>query len=273
MSTLSIDDSMMDKITDSPFTDDASTTDIVLFVPPPAIIVYLLKWTLRFMCLTVFFIAPWANYQLIKFFQQQPYYNQSSAKWYIILKAVYDIVYVIISTPIIFSLTFGIDIVHRNAFTCKFVTYIHYLSDDLISMMVALLCIDRMLRITCSYRFRTRCSLTISIIFLVILSIINGHHLLRLQHEFGFCHKTTLTIFSSEFDIFYSCVFTSIVWSFIFLTLINLIVAIHYYRANKKKIENQKIKIQAKKQEHASKPADDYGDRLGLIENSGKMNE
>ena len=147
---------------------------------------HVFKWVLRLVCIFIIFLAPWANYKLIELFQTRPFYRDSSAKWYLIFKAVLDTVYLLISVPVLFAVTFNIDIIHRNIFTCKLFTYAHYFSDDLISMMLTLLCLDRMLRITCRARLRTRVSLIVCIAVTVFFLLVNLHHLARLQHQNGF---------------------------------------------------------------------------------------
>ncbi|CAF4131305.1 unnamed protein product, partial [Rotaria magnacalcarata] len=142
-------------------------------------IFFLMKWALRLACISIFIVCPWANYQLIVLFRTRQYHKESSAKWYVIFKAIFDIGYMLVSVPIIFCLTFDIDVIHRNFLTCKLITYSHYLFDDLISMMLALLCIDRMMRITCSCRFRQRFALAVCIVTVVFLAIINIHHIIR----------------------------------------------------------------------------------------------
>ncbi|CAF0912793.1 unnamed protein product [Rotaria sordida] len=194
-------------------------------------------WILRLACASIAFLCPWANYKLIKLFQTRRFYKESSAKWYIIFKAVFDITYISITVPIIICLTYDIDLIHRNILTCKLITYAHYLCDDLISMLLTLLCFDRMLRITCGYHFRQRFSLTICIITTIFFTIIHIHHLIRLQHRNGFCHKIYLSIWNYDFDIYYSLVYTSITWSIIFISLINLTVSIYCDRVRRSELK------------------------------------
>lgn len=240
-----------------------------------SIIIFLSKWLLRLACIFVMFACPWANYKLIKFFQTRPFYKESSAKWYIIFKAVFDTLYMLISVPIIFCLTFHIDIIHKNFFTCKSITYVHYVSDDLISIMLAFLCIDRMIRITCGYRLRTRFSLTICVIALNFFLIINIHHIIRLQHRDGFCHKVYLGILEYDFDIYYSFIYTSVTWTIIFIASINLTVSVYCDRTR-----GMKLKKKQQKQEQEQKiskillnggdPIGGYSDRIELIHSTGK---
>jgi hypothetical protein len=204
-----------------------------------SVIVFLSKWFLRLACIFIIVVCPWANYKLIEFFRTRTFYKESSAKWYIMFKAVFDTVYMLISVPIIFCLTFNIDIIHRNIHTCQIITYLHYLSDDLISMMLALLCIDRMIRITFGHRLRKRFSLTLCIIATSFFVILNIHHILRLQHSDGFCHKIYFGIWDYDFDVYYSVIYTSITWIIIFIASINLSVSVYCDRARSNRLKQQ----------------------------------
>jgi len=197
------------------------------------------KWILRVFCIVIFILCPLTNYLLIKLFLTQPYYNQSSAKWYIIFKAVFDTLYAVISTPLIFFLTCGWDLIHRSYFSCITLTYIHYFSDDLISNMLALLCIDRMARIVCNYRIRERFSLTVCSIAVGLMLLVNIHHIVRLRHSDGICHKIYFSIGDYDFDIYYSFVYTLITWTIIFIASINLLVSICCDRVKRSKLKQQ----------------------------------
>jgi hypothetical protein len=241
--------------------------------------VFLSKWFLRLACIFIFIVCPWANYKLIEFFQKRLFYKESSAKWYIIFKGVFDTIYMLISVPIIFCLTFNIDIIHRSIFTCRSITYIHYLSDDLISMMLTLLCLDRMIRITFSYRLHKRFSLIICIIATIFFFILNIHHILRLQHSDGFCHKDYFSIWDYDFDIYYSVVYTSITWTIIFISSINLSVSVYCDRARSNKLKKQQ-QTQQQQQQTTNKFFSNGGnsmggdsDRLELIHSTGNQTD
>jgi hypothetical protein len=236
---------------------------------------FITKWLLRLSCISIIVICSWANYKLIEYFQRRSFYKESSAKWYIIFKAVFDTFYIVISIPIILFLTFNIDIIHKNFFTCRVMTYLHYLSDDLISMMLTLLCIDRMLRITCGLRLRTRFSLTVCIVTLSLFAIINIHHIVRLQHTNGFCHKTYNGMWDYQFDIYYSFIYTSITWTVIFIASINLTVSVYCDRTRRiqlKKQQEQQQKI-SKIFVNGGEPIGADSDRIELIHSTGKRFE
>ncbi|CAM4897720.1 unnamed protein product [Rotaria socialis] len=248
-------------------------------VIPSSWIFFLMKWALRLSCISIFIVCPWANYQLIVLFRTRRYHKESSAKWYVIFKAIFDIGYMLVSVPIIFCLTFDIDVIHRNFLTCKLITYSHYLFDDLISMMLALLCIDRMMRITCSCRFRQRFALTVCIVTVAFFAIINIHHIIRLQHRNGFCHKLYLSIWDYDFDIYYSLIYTSITWAIIFIASINLTVSVYCDRERRLKLLKQQ-KQQRQQQKYLSKillnttdsiPFDN--DRAELIDNTDDIED
>ncbi len=237
--------------------------------------IFLSKWFLRVTCVFVIFACPWVNYKLIQFFQTRPFYKESSAKWYIIFKAIFDTLYILISIPIILSLTFNVDIIHKNIFTCKSITYIHYLSDDLISILLALLCIDRMARITCGCRLRQRVSLIICIIAVNFFLIINIHHIIRLQHRDGFCHKVYLGIRDYDFDIYYSFIYTSITWIIIFIASINLTVSVYCDRSRRIQLQKQTQKQQQEQKIsqiflNGGEPIGGDSDRVELIRSTGK---
>jgi hypothetical protein len=272
-STFSWIDDYLDNLTSS---NDVPTypTDSDVSNRPGPFFSFSLKWLLRLACIVVIFVCPWANYKLIQLFQTRPFYKDSSAKWYIIFKAVFDTLYMLISVPIIFSLTFNIDIIHRNFLTCKSITYIHYLSDDLISIMLAFLCIDRMIRITCGYHLRTRFSLTICVTVLNFFLIVNIHHIIRLQHQNGFCHKIYLAVWDYDFDIYYSFIYTSMTWTIIFIASINLTVSVYCDRTRR-----MQLKKEQQKEEHEQKISQislnggdiigGYSDRMELIHSTG----
>jgi hypothetical protein len=240
-----------------------------------AVFIFLSKWFLRVTCVFVIFACPWVNYKLIQFFHTRPFYKESSAKWYIIFKAIFDTLYILISIPIILSLTFNVDIIHKNIFTCKSITYIHYLSDDLISILLALLCIDRMARITCGCRLRQRVSLIICIIAVNFFLIINIHHIIRLQHRDGFCHKVYLGIRDYDFDIYYSFIYTSITWIIIFIASINLTVSVYCDRSRRIQLQKQTQKQQQEQKIsqiflNGGEPIGGDSDRVELIRSTGK---
>ncbi|CAF3095014.1 unnamed protein product [Rotaria sp. Silwood2] len=253
--------------------DDASSSHIddhEISMRINSFVVFLSKWLLRLACISIALLCPWANYKLIKLFQTHRFHKESSAKWYITFKAVFDTAYMFVSVPIIFFLTYNIDIIHRNLLTCKLITYAHYLSDDLISMLLTLLCLDRMLRITCGYHLRQRFSLTICIITTVFFTIINIHHIIRLQHRDGYCHKTYLSIWDYDFDVYYSLVYTSVTWATIFISIINLTVSIYCDRI--KRLQLRKQKQQQEQQQKLSKiffngidSMEFYNDQVQLI--------
>ena len=244
-------------------------------------IIFLSKWFLRLACIFIFFICPWANYKLIKFFRLRPFYKESSAKWYIIFKAVFDTIYMLISVPIIFCLTFNIDIIHKSAFSCKSITYIHYLSDDLISIMLTLLCLDRMIRITFSYNLHKRFSLIVCITATFLFLIANIHHIIRLKHRDGFCHKDYMGIWDYDFDIYYSVIYTSITWTIIFIASINLSVSVYCDRARSNRLKKQQQQQSPSQQTSEQTPTGNKffpngrnsrgidGDRLELIHSTG----
>ena len=244
----------------------ANASLIQHFSGPKSWIVHLAEYFLRIACIILFFLCPWANSQLIQLFRTRSFYMESSAKWYVIFKAIFDTLFTMISIPVMFFLTFEIDFIHLNMFTCKFITYLHYTSDDLISILLTFLCIDRMIRITLGYRLRKRCSLTVCLILTVTFLNLNIHRLGHSEHIDGACHKVYTSIWDYNFDIYYSYIFIAITWLVILITSINVFVSVYCDRVRNKKIRQQQP-IQGKIEKNSSLQMD--SDRLGLIDSAG----
>lgn len=228
--------------------------------------VHLAEYFLRIACIILFFFSPWANFQLIQFFRNREFYKESSSKWYVIFKTVFDTIFTLISIPAMFFLTFGIDFIHVNMFTCKFITYLHYTSDDIISILLTFLCIDRMIRITLGYRLRKRCSLTVCIVLIATFLNLNIHRLGHSEHIDGACHKVYTSIWDYNFDIYYSYIFISVTWLVILITSINIFVSIYCDRVRNRKRKQQQP--EQRKIEQNSLTIND-SDRLGLIDSAG----
>ena len=259
---------------DDTITNRTSSSAIPVLYASKSWIVHLAEYFLRLVCIILFFLCPWANFQLIQFFRLRVFYKESSSKWYIIFKAVFDTVFSIISIPVIFFLTFNIDIIHHNTFTCKFVTYAHYTSDDLISILLTFLCIDRMIRITFGYHLRKRCSFTISIILITLFLNLNIHRLGRSEHIDGFCHKVYSSLWDYNFDIYYSYIFIAITWFVILIASINLFVSVYCDRVRNRKLRQQgqpSLALQENMKKISSNSIE--SDRLGLIDSTGKNDQ
>ena len=258
------------------FTNLSLLNSTSVSTPPSSTLVSILQWILRFSCILTIFLCPWANYKLIELFQTRRFYKESSAKWYVIFKAASDVFYIIVFLPVIFFLTINIDVIHKNFLTCKLMTYSIYLSDDLISMFLTLLCVDRMIRITCGYRLRHTISLTVCIVITVFLAIINIHHIVRLQHRNGFCHKVYVGIWDYNFDIYYSFIYTCITWTIIFVTSINLMVSLYCDRTRRTRSKQQQQQQQQQYERTMNKvlftggePIGSDNDQAQLIHNAG----
>ncbi|CAF1365216.1 unnamed protein product [Adineta steineri] len=274
-STTSLVEDALDNFTSFDISTYTNNNDAT--VRPSSTLLLLFKWFFRFTCVFIVILCPWANYKLIQIFQTHPFYKDSSSKWYITFKAIFDIIYTLISLPIIFCLTFSIDLIHKSLFTCKAITYLHFTADDLISVMLTFLCIDRMIRITCNYRLRERCSLVVCIILTILFLIINVHNVIRFQYQDGFCQKAYLSIGDYDFDIYYSLILTSVSWTIIFIASINLTVGIYCDRVRRIQLRQQQPLAPPHQQEQQQKPNNisflgyypkkSDNDRLGLIDN------
>ncbi|CAF3318897.1 unnamed protein product, partial [Rotaria sp. Silwood2] len=76
-------------------------------------------------------------------------------------------------------------------------------------------------------------------------------HIIRLQHRDGYCHKTSLSIWDYDFDVYYSLVYASVTWATIFISIINLTVSIYCDRI--KRLQLRKQKQQQEQQQKLSK--------------------
>jgi hypothetical protein len=132
-----------------------------------------------------------------------------------------------------------------------------------------------MARITCGCRLRQRVSLIICIIAVNFFLIINIHHIIRLQHRDGFCHKVYLGIRDYDFDIYYSFIYTSITWIIIFIASINLTVSVYCDRSRRIQLQKQTQKQQQEQKIsqiflNGGEPIGGDSDRVELIRSTGK---
>jgi hypothetical protein len=96
-----------------------------------------------------------------------------------------------------------------------------------------------MVRITFSYNLHKRFSLFVCIGATTLFLLLNIHHIIRLKHRDGFCHKDYLGIWDYDFDIYYSVIYTSITWTVIFIASVNLCVSVYCDRARSNRLKKQ----------------------------------
>ena len=135
----------------------------------------------RIVCPILFIFCPIANFVCINIFLS-PLYNRSSSKWYFIGIAIFDTIYVTVTAPLMFLLSFQIYIVNWNVLLCKSILFLNYLSCQISAGLLACLSIDRLIATSCSMIYRRRCSTNLSknvcLVIIAIFSIVNLHYLI-----------------------------------------------------------------------------------------------
>ncbi|CAF3068398.1 unnamed protein product [Rotaria socialis] len=138
-------------------------------------------WPLRIICPLLIVFCPIANWICIRVFQSR-IYSRSSSKWYFISIAIFDTIYVVVTAPLIFLLTFEIYILNWNILFCKLIVFLNYLSCQISAGLLACLSIDRLVATSCLSLYRYSCSANISkyvcIFVILTLSLINSHYLI-----------------------------------------------------------------------------------------------
>ena len=138
-------------------------------------------WPLRIVCPLLFILCPIANWICICIFQSRTY-SRSSSKWYFICIAIFDTVYVLVTAPLIFLLTFQIYILNWNILLCKSFVFLNYFSCQISAGLLACLSIDRLIATSCLLVYRYHCTTHVSkyVCFVVVLifSLVNSHYLI-----------------------------------------------------------------------------------------------
>ncbi|CAF2425572.1 unnamed protein product [Rotaria sp. Silwood2] len=138
-------------------------------------------WPLRIVCPLLIIFCPTANWICIYIFQSR-IYHRSSSKWYFIFIAIFDTIYVLVTAPLIFLITFEIYILNWNILLCKLIVFLNYLSCQISAGLLACLSIDRLVATSCLLLYRYHCTTSISkyvcLVVILILSIINSHYLI-----------------------------------------------------------------------------------------------
>lgn len=138
-------------------------------------------WPLRIVCPLLVIVSPLANWICICVFQSRVY-NRSSSKWYFIFIAIFDTIYVLVTAPLIFLITFQIYILNWNILFCKLIVFFNYLSCQISAGLLACLSIDRLIATSCISVYRYGCSTKVSkyvcLCVILTLSLINSHYLI-----------------------------------------------------------------------------------------------
>lgn len=138
-------------------------------------------WPLRFVCPILILFCPIANWTCISIFQSRSY-RHSSSRWYFIFIGIFDTIYVLVTAPLIFLLTFQIYILNWNIFLCKSIVFLNYFSCQISAGLLACLSMDRLIATSCLITYRHQCTTKISkyvcLVVLFLFSILNSHYLI-----------------------------------------------------------------------------------------------
>ena len=137
-------------------------------------------WALRIVCPLLILLSPIANGICICIFQSR-LYERSSSKWYFIGIAIFDTIYVLVTAPLMFLLSFKIYILNWNIVLCKSLYFLNYLSCQISAGLLACLSIDRLIATSFLLLYRHHCTTNISkyvcLGVVLVFSIVNSHYL------------------------------------------------------------------------------------------------
>ena len=137
-------------------------------------------WPLRIVCPLLIILSPIANGICICIFQSR-LYERSSSKWYFIGIAIFDTIYVLVTAPLMFLLSFKIYILNWNIVLCKSLFFLNYLSCQISAGLLACLSIDRLIATSFLLLYRHHCTTNISkyvcLVVVLVFSIVNSHYL------------------------------------------------------------------------------------------------
>lgn len=199
-------------------------------------------WPVRIVCPLLIILCPIANWICITIFQSR-IYNRSSSKWYFIFIAIFDTIYVLVTAPLIFLLTFEIYILNWNIFFCKIIVFFNYLACQISAGLLACLSIDRLLATSCLFLYRYNCTAHLSkyVCFCVIfmLSMINCHYLIgyRIDTQ-GFCSTRYYPWYAkiySHLNVVYLLSYSIIPFTIITICNIFIVISVCQNKSNMKK--------------------------------------
>ncbi|CAF0756013.1 unnamed protein product [Adineta steineri] len=199
-------------------------------------------WPIRIICPLLIILCPVANWICISTFQSR-IYSRSSSKWYFIFIAIFDTIYVLITAPLIFLITFEIYILNWNIILCKLIVFLNYLSCQISAGLLACLSIDRLIATTCLYLYRYNCTTNISkyvcILVILILSLINSHYLIGYTiDQNGYCsaryYKWYENIYS-HLNIVYLLSYSIIPFTIITICNVFIVISVYQNKANMKR--------------------------------------
>lgn len=199
-------------------------------------------WPLRIVCPLLIILCPLANWICITIFQSR-IYSRSSSKWYFIFIAIFDTIYVLVTAPLIFLITFEIYILNWNTFFCKLIVFFNYLSCQISAGLLACLSIDRLLATSCLLLYRYNCTAHLSkyvcVCVIVIFSIVNSHYLIgyRLDSQ-GFCSVRYYQWYEniySHLNVVYLLSYSIIPFTIITICNIVIVISVCHNKSNMKK--------------------------------------
>ncbi|UJR23482.1 hypothetical protein I4U23_026481 [Adineta vaga] len=198
-------------------------------------------WPIRIVCPLLIVLCPIANWICISIFQS-PIYHRSSSKWYFIFIAIFDTIYVLVTAPLIFLITFQIYIMNINIISCKLIVFLNYLSCQISAGLLACLSIDRLLATTCLYLYRYSCTTNISkyvcICVILMLSLINSHYLIGYTIDNGFCTKKHYIWYDriySYLNVVYLLSYSIIPFTIIAICNVFIVISVCQNKSNLKK--------------------------------------
>ncbi len=199
-------------------------------------------WPLRIVCPLLIIFCPMANWICISIFQSR-IYSRSSSKWYFIFIAIFDTIYVLVTAPLIFLITFQIYILNWHILFCKLIVFLNYLACQISAGLLACLSIDRLLATSCLFLYRYNCTANVSkyvcLCVILMLSIVNSHYLIgyRIDSQ-GFCsmryYKWYGSIYS-HFNVVYLLSYSIIPFTIITICNIFIVISVCQNKSNMKK--------------------------------------
>ncbi|CAF1125033.1 unnamed protein product [Rotaria sordida] len=207
-------------------------------------------WSLRIVCPLFLVLSPIFNWACIRIFQSR-IYARSSTKWYFIFIAIFDTIYVVVTAPLLFLITFEIYILNWNVFLCKSVLFFNYLSCQISAGLLACLSIDRLIATSCLSLYRLNCTTNLSrivcLIVIVVFSIVNSHYLIGYTIDsHGYCsirHYKWYEAIYSRLNVVYLLSYSIIPFTIIAICNLFIVLTVCHNKTNMKKKYDSKKQI------------------------------
>jgi len=199
-------------------------------------------WPLRIVCPLLILICPITNWLCIQIFRSR-IYNRSTSRWYFICIAVFDTIYVLVTAPLIFLISFQIYILNYHIILCKLIVFLNYLACQISAGLLACLSIDRLLATSCLYLYRYNCTPKVSkyvcLCVIFMLSIINCHYLIGYTIDSqGYCsirHFKWYGDIYSSLNVVYLLSYSIIPFTIITICNIFIVISVCHNKSNMKK--------------------------------------